>query len=356
MRGVVGEELGMIKSAYGDMRRTMIVEGTATSTSVEDLMMPEESTWVTLTVGGNIARSFNDDPPKVTVKDKEPPRFILQSSTAHTLYLFSTEGTCATIPVQQLAQVENHSEGTLFSDLCAHPSNAEIVAVLSLPSNLSSGYLFLASEVGLVKRIRMADLPGMTANVFTVMNVAEDDRLGWVFPTDGNQEVILISSQAQGIRFKEDDVRPTGLPAGGMKGIKLAGQRSCVVGANVAVEGQYVFTVTDDGWAKISAVEEFPTQGRAGGGVIAMRLPKTSRALAASTIGRKDDTIIVLTNKNKAKYMRIQLAPEIKRGRAGGEEIISMERVNEAVTAIANYLPAYVPPENGDEADQEPEE
>ena len=356
MRGVVGEEFGMIKSAYGDMRRTMILEGTATSASVEDLMMPEESTWVTLTVGDKISRSFNDVPPKVTVKDKEPPRFILQSSTAHTLYLFTTDGQCATMPVQQLAQVENHSDGTSFSDLCAHPSNAEIVAVVSLPSNLNGGYLFLASETGLVKRIRMTDLPGMTSNVFTVMNVAKDDQLKWVFPTDGDQEVLLITNQAQGIRFKESDVRPTGLPAGGMRGIKLVGQRSYVVGANLAVEGQFVFTVTDDGWAKISALEEFPTQGRAGGGVIAMRLPKTSRGVAASIIGRKDDTIIVLTNKNKPKYMRIQLAPEIKRGRAGGEEIISMERVNEAVSTIASYLPLYIPPENGQDDNEEAEE
>ena len=119
-----------------------------------------------------------------------------------------------------------------------------------------------------------------------------------------------------------------------------------MVGANIAVEGQYVFTVTDDGWAKISPVEEYPTQGRAGGGVIAMRTPNSSRGVAASTIGRKDDTVIVLTNKHKAKYMRIQLAPEIKRGRGGCDEVISMERVNEAVSAVVEYRPLYVPPED----------
>jgi DNA gyrase subunit A len=349
MRSVVAEELHSIRSAYGDMRRTIISEGTASTMSVEDLLMPEESTWVTLTVDGKIARSFNDSPPKVTVKDKQPPRFILPGTTAQTLYLFTAKGECATVPVQQLAQVENHGDGVPFSELCLLPAKSEIVAILSLPNGVEAGYLFLASETGQVKRLRMADVPGMTSKVFTVMKVGKDDRMRWVFPTDGKREVILVTNQAQSIRFKESDVRPTGLPSGGMRGIKLVGQRSLVVGANIVVDGQYVFTVTDDGWAKISPVEEFPTQGRAGGGVIAMRLPRTSRGIAASAIGRKDDTIIVLTNKNKPKYMRIQLAPIIKRGREGCEEIISMERVNEAVSSIVMYQPLYVPPKNDEE-------
>lgn len=348
IRGVVTEELNTIKSAYGDMRRTLITDSTASSTSVKDLMIPEENTWVTMTVTGRISRSLDDSAPKVTTKDKEPPRFIVHSTTTHTLYLFTTDGKCATIPVQQLAQAESYENGAPFSDLCSLDSKAEIVAILSLPGNLEEGYLFFTSTAGLVKRLRLADMPGMTSNVFTVINISEDDRLGWVLPTDGNQEILLTTNQAQSIRFKERDVRPTGLPAGGMRGIKLIGQRSSVVGATLAIPGQYVFTITDDGFAKTSAIEDYPTQGRAGGGVIAMRLPKTSREVAATASGRKDDAIIVLTNKYKAKYMRIQLAPLVKRGRAGGEEVISMERVNEAVSAIVEYQPLYEHPENGD--------
>ena len=93
-----------------------------------------------------------------------------------------------------------------------------------------------------------------------------------------------------------------------MRGIKLMGQRDQVVGAFLAVENQYVWTITDNGVAKISAIEEFPTQGRAGSGVIAMRLPEDSLAVRAATIGRQDDNIVVLTNKHKPKYMRVGLA------------------------------------------------
>jgi DNA gyrase subunit A len=345
MREVITEELTLIKSAYGDIRRTVIVEGAASSATAEDLMMPEEVTWVTCTVDGNLSRSFSDSPPKVTTNTKEPPRFIAHSTTGQTLYLFASNGECATVPVQQLPQGEDGAGGMPFSALCPFPANAEIVSMVSLPNTLAGGYLFLTSETGQVKRIRMEDLPGMTSKTFTVMNVGSDDRLGWAFPTDGQQEILLTTSEAQAIRFKELEVRSTGLPAGGMRGIKLIGQRSKVVGANIVVNGQYVWAITDDGVAKISPIDDYPTQGRAGGGVIAMRLPKSSRGIAAATIGRQDDNIIVLTNKSKPKYMRIGLAELIKRGRAGGEYVISMTRQNEAVSAVVDYQSMYVPVE-----------
>jgi DNA gyrase subunit A len=337
MREVVAEELSTIKQAYGDPRRTVIVDSTASNTNVGDLLMPEEATWVTLTVTGKLARSYNDEAPRVTSEAKEPPRFILQSSTAHILYLFTAAGKCATIPVHQLPQVETPESGMAYADLSALSDKDEIISIFSRPPNLEAGYLFLVAENADVKRLRMEDLPGMTANVFTVMNIMDNDRLGWVFPTDGSREIVLTTAQGQAIRFFEDDVRPTGLPSGGMRGIKLADVQDRVVGAFATVEDQWIFSITDDGVAIATPMTEYPSQGRAGSGVIAMRLPKGSNEMAAATIGRLEETVIVLTNKHKAKSMRIGLAPKIKRGRTGGDFVISMNRVNERVVAVVNY-------------------
>ncbi|GAB4518785.1 MAG: DNA gyrase subunit A [Anaerolineae bacterium] len=353
IRSVVAEELTTIKNAYGDMRRTIIAEGIPSSDSVEDLLLPEEKTWVTLTVDGKISRTFDDTAPKVNGSTTEAPRFIAQSSTAQTLYLFTAGGEAATIPVQQLPQAEEGAGGVPFSDLCGLPQNAGIVGMLSLPTSLNGGYLFMASEQGQVKRLRLTDLPGMTTNVFVVMRQDEGDKLGWVFTTDGRQDILLTTNEAQSIRFKEADVRPTGLPAGGMRGIKLGSQRSRVVGASIVTDNMVVWNITDDGIAKISGGEEYPTQGRAGGGVISMRLPKTSKTIAAATAGRGDESVIVLTNKNKVKYMRLELAEMVKRGRNGGKEVISMTRKGEEVMAVIHYHPMYTPPEPG--SDEEPE-
>lgn len=341
MREVVGDELGAVKSSYGDNRRTFIADSLASTASIADLMMPEEQVWVTVTSDGKIGRTGDNVAPKVGTSTKEPPRFILNTATSQVLYLFTTTGKCATLPVQQINKVEDFADGQPFTDLCSLPSDSQIADAVCLPGQVEFGYLFMATELGDVKRVRLADLPGMTSNVFVVMNVGDDDKLIRAFTTDGQQTILLSTNEAQAIRFNESEVRPTGLPAGGMRGIKMSNQRSRVVGANMVKDNLYVFSITDDGMAKISQGEEYPVQGRAGGGVITMRLPKSSRELVATSVGKLDDTLIVLTNKGKAKLMRYSNAPLVKRGRNGEKDVISMTRQNEAVSAIVEYIPMY---------------
>ncbi|MDX1994176.1 MAG: DNA gyrase subunit A [bacterium] len=347
MRSVIAEELGVIKSAYADKRRTVIVDGTASSARVEDLLMPEEKTWVTLTTNGRLARTLTNEAPRVAASTKEPPRFMAEATTAQILYLISEKGRCATVPVQLLPQVEDPAEGAGFHELSPLASSEKIASLLSLPAGLETGYLFLTTETGQVKRLRLEDLPGMTSNVFSVMNVGGDDRLICAFTTDGRAEVLLTTDQAQAIRFKENEVRPTGLPAGGMRGIKLASEKDKVVAANIVNDGQYVWSITNDGIAKVSPIEEYPTQGRAGGGVITMRLPKTSRSVVANAVGELDDVVVILSNKDKAKPTKMSAAPVIKRGRAGGAEVFKPTRQNEVVQSVMQIQTIYTPPEAG---------
>lgn len=335
MRDVIAEELSKLKQQYSGPRRTVIVNGTATTVTSSTLLMPEENIWVSLTSENKLSRSFEDVTPKVTGETNDPPRFIVASNTAHTLYLFTDSGQCSTVPVHQLPQVHDFAEGADFYTLCNLSATDRVIAVLSLPSALETGYLFLTSEGAQVKRVRMEDMPGMTASTFTVMNVGDDDRLGWVFPTDGNQEILLTTADAQAIRFKEDEVRPTGLPAGGMRGIKLMGQRDKVVGSGIAVDKLHLWTITDTGVAKSTPVRDYPVQGRAGGGVITMKLPKIGQGLASAIIGALDENVVVITSKNRAKTMKIGTAPKMGRNTLG-DYVISMAS-KESVTAVVTY-------------------
>ena len=342
MRVLCAEELATIKSEYSDPRRTIIADGTASSTNAEDFLLPEEETWVTLTVKGAFARSYDNTPPKVTTSDKEPPRFIVESSTAHTLYLFTADGRCATVPTQQLPQTNSPTDGVTMRDVSSLEAEAEITAILSLPSNVNSGFIVLVSDDGQVKRIRIEDLPGLSSKPFTVMKVPEGVKLGWAMYSTGSDYVMLHTARAQAIRFDENDVRPTGLPSGGMRGIKLLDAKDHIVSAFLMEENRFIWAISDDGIAKISPEDEYPSQGRAGSGVIAMRLPASSLQLAAAAIGRENDSIVVLTSKNKAKYMRLTLAPQLKRGRAGGDFVISL-RDGEEVTDVITYQSMITP-------------
>ncbi len=345
MRIVIAEELAIIKKNYGDQRRTIIARSTAATVSMTDFLVPEETTWVTFTVDGKVGRTYNGTAPKVNTSTKNPPRLILETTTAQVLYLITSKGECATIPVQQIPQINELTDGTAYQDICPLPAGQEIVAGITLPVNLQSGYLFMTTEGGQVKRLRLEDLPGISAKEFTVMNVGDDDKLLNVLVTFGSDEILLVTSQAQAIRFIEEDVRPTGLPAGGMRGIKLLGQRDRVIGAFVAYPAQHVWNITDDGVAKSSPIDEYPTQGRAGSGVISMRLPGSSKEVVAATAGMLDDNLIVLTNKSKAVSMRLGKAPQVKRGKSGGDIVVSTNP-KEQVAAVVRYQPQIVFPIN----------
>ncbi len=344
MRELLIEELTQLKTTYADPRRTVIIGGPATDVAAGHLLMPDEDTWVAVTTAGLLSRAYENTPPRITSSTQTPPRALLASNTAHTLYLFTASGLAATIPVQQLPQANDLGEGTHFSDLCTLSKQEEIVAALSFPIGIEAGLLFLVATDGSVKRVRMEDLPGVTARHFTVMNVG-DARLGWVFYTQESDQIILITYQGQAIRFPASDVRPTGLPAGGMRGIKLLGQRDRVVGAGIADDRQYVWVITDTGVAKYTAVSEYPVQGRAGSGVIAIKLPPDAMGLAAGLVGRRDDNIVVVTSKGKSKYMRLSLAP--KGGRAAKGDFVISLRSNEIVEAVVAYQPRLETPANG---------
>jgi DNA gyrase subunit A len=338
MRDVISDELTTIKQAYGDPRRTVIVGDTATApVNGASFLVPQENTWVTFTTSGKIGRSYESTAPKITGDTKEPPRFVLESTTAQTLYLLSTEGQCVTIPVHQLPQVHNPQDGAPFQDVTMFKNGQEIAAVFSLPSELETGFLFFVTEGGEVKRLRMEDMPGLMANVFKVMDIEKGDKLRWVFVTSGEDEVVLTTAQAQAIRFKESEVRPTGLGAGGMRGIKLMGQRDKVVGASTAKDNMYLWVITDDGIAKATPLTEYPTQGRAGSGVITMKLPADSMGLAAAkTTEKLDETVIVLTSKDRAKSMKFSAAPVVKRANKG-DYVISVTG-KEQVVALVTYV------------------
>lgn len=332
MRDVISEEMRTIKDAYNDPRRTIIVDTAATrQITTESLLMPQEETWVTLTAEDKIGRSFENTPPKVTGEVKDPPRFIIQTNSTEIIYLFSTRGLCATIPVHQLPQVNDPAEGVLYKDLCGFKNGEKIAAMLTLPADADEGFLLMATEGGEVKRLKMADLPGMTANVFKAMDLEAEDNLFAVLSTSGETEIVLTTFQAQAIRFKESDVRATGLGAGGMRGIKLAEQRDRVVGVGIAQEDLHLWTITDDGVAKSSPLSEYPTQGRAGSGVVTMKLPKESGGVAASILAHLDDHVIVLTSKNRPKSMRVSLAPSGRRDKRG--DIVISLGVKETVTS-----------------------
>ncbi len=331
MHDVIKEELVEAKRRYGNPRKTLIVESAVGSAMTVSELLPDEKCWVTLTEGGLLSRTLNDEQPKVTTAVKDAPRLMMSCGASETLYLFTSDGMAATIPVHQIAQMEDFQDGVPLPSVAPIEEGQQVVTALTLTPGIEGGYLFLTTVGGNVKRVALDDLPGLSARPFRVIGLTGDD-LGWATWTSGEDEVVLVSAEGMAIRFAEEEVRPMGLPAGGVKGIKLGGRADRVVGMAIVEPRVNLWVITNDGIAKSSPIVDYPTQGRYGQGVITIKLPSKHSVLVASATGTMDDNLIVVTDKGKPKYMRLGYAPRQGRNTAG-ESVIALGP-NESVTGV----------------------
>ena len=322
MRELIKEELGEVKGRYADPRRTVVVEAAAGEAVTAAELVPDEQTWITLTDHGLLSRTFGEDQPQVLHgKKADPPRLMIAAGVNEILYLFTADGMATTLPVHQIPQTQQVEDGTSFASLAPLRQDQQVVVALTRPSMADEGYLFLCSVGGMVKRIAISDLPGLSARPFRVMGLAEDDALGGAAWTNGNDEVFLVSAEGKAIRFREDEVRPMGLPAAGVNGMKLGSQSDLIIGMMLARPATGVWVITTTGLAKSSPIEDFPLQGRYGQGVIAVRLADKSVRLAGAAIGMPEDTVVVVTNRGRAKPVLLGAAPRSGRNTAGSSVI-----------------------------------
>jgi DNA gyrase subunit A len=363
MRELIAEELRGVKQKFADPRRTRIVKrsdaapgGAAAALTTADLM-PDQQVWVTVLANGLISRTLDARPPR---SFEAPPLAVLAANTRDILYLITLKGRAASLPVFSIPERENPADGAPWSSVCALDANARVVAAVAVGADMvklaeagregnegngGNGmgcYLMMASANGMVKKTSVADLPGVTSQVFNVMNVAEDDGLVGARLTNGSNEVLLVTSAGRSIRFREDEVRAMGLAAAGVMGIKPGGADDKVVGLEVVREKAEVLLLTNEGMGKRTELKEFPTQGRYGMGVTAADLASKQKLVGLS-VGTAEDRVIVVTNKDAAKVIRFDVAGRKKRP-ARGSSVVTLKS-GEVVTRLVPLLAPFRLPE-----------
>lgn len=192
-------------------------------------------------------------------------------------------------------------------------------------------YILTVTHGGLVKKSLVGELPGPSAQSFVLAKVNDGDSLGWSVLTDGKKEVLLATSAGMAIRFTEEEVRPMGLAAAGVNGIKL-GVGDEVVGCQILPAVGEVFLVGSDGKGKRVEVKEFPKQGRYGKGVIAWELPRGVK-LAGIATGKKNDIVTMHMFKAAPKMTRLDAAPLRKRAAVRGDAVVDV-KAGDAVLSV----------------------
>ncbi len=337
MRQVASGELLNVKAAYADRRRTQIVnlrqEKAEKLLTVTDLL-PDQTVWVGVTADGRIARTPDDKEPRHA--GPEAPRWLVRASMTDTLYLATESGRCAAIALHVLPEAEPLSQGAPYTKVAPLDERDPLAAVFALParkSDLPEGTCVLTvTRQGMLKKSLVNELPGPSAQSFTLVRVNEGDRLAWVGLTDGqNSHILLLTAHGMAIRFKEDEVRPMGLVAAGVNGIKLeTGDQ--VIGAEVLPAEGDLFLLASNGKARRLSPQEFPLQRRYGKGVRAWELPRAVK-LVGLALGKPNTVVTLHLFKASPQMTRLDAVPLRKRSAVRGESVAEVNP-GDAVTSL----------------------
>jgi DNA gyrase subunit A len=170
-------------------------------------------------------------------------------------------------------------------------------------------YLFFVSQKGIVKKLEMDQVKNIRANGLKVVGVKEGDDLKWVKTTSGSDSIFIATHEGKAIQFSEDDVRPMGRAAAGVRGINLKANDNVIEVAIVGEENKFVFIATENGLGKITDIEEYRNQKRGGAGVKAMAVtPKTGKLVSAKILTEEDkkESDVILISKS-GQTIRINL-------------------------------------------------
>jgi DNA gyrase subunit A len=342
---IIAEELNAIKQQFGDKRRSEIVINTQ-DLNTEDLITPADVV-ITLSHAGYIKSQLMDEyraqkrggRGKLAITTKEDD-FIDNMFIANThdyILCFSSLGRVYWIKVYNVPQGSRSSRGKPMNNLVQLEKDEKINAVLPVKTFDNNRYIFMATAFGTVKKTPLSEFSRPRNNGIIAIGLDEGDYLVGVALTEGKHDVMLFSDNGKAMRFDENDVRPMGRIARGVRGMKLgAGQKviSLLVAEN---EELTVLTATENGYGKRTSISEYTRHSRGTQGMIAINTSIRNGKVVAAQLVKPDDEIMLITTGGVLIRTRVNEIREMGRATQGvtlinldqGEKLAGLERVIE---------------------------
>ena len=304
-RAIVKKELSEIVRKYGDERRTRIIPADG-EISDEDLI-PEEDVVVTITETGYAKRTKTDlyrsqkrggkGVKGATLKQDEIVKHFFVCSTHDTILFFTTKGRVYRLKAYDLPEANRTARGQHVANLLAFQPGERIAQVIQLKSYQDAPYLVLATRNGLVKKSRLEDYDSNRTGGLVAINLKGDDELVGADLCSEDDDLILVSEFGQSIRFHatDDVLRPMGRATSGVYGMRFNGDDS-LLSMNVVKEDQFLLVATSGGYAKRTAMEDYPVQGRGGKGVLTIQYDRRRGHLVGAEVVAIDDEIFAITS------------------------------------------------------------
>jgi DNA gyrase subunit A len=338
---VVRTELNEVREQFGDARRTEIsLDHLALTT--EDLIEPQDVV-VTLSHAGyaksqpvteyQTQRRGGRGRAATTVKDEDFIDKLFVAHTHDTVLCFSNRGKVYWLKVYELPQAGHGARGRPMVNLLPLEEGEKINAVLPVKQFDENHFVFMATSQGTVKKTPLAAFSRPRASGIIAVDLRANDRLVGVALTDGQREIILCTSEGKAIRFHEDEVRTMGRDAAGVRGIKLGADQELI--ALIVVAEGFILTASQNGYGKLTQLEEFPRHGRGGQGVIAQQTSERNGGLVAALQVTADQEIMLISSSGTLVRTPVEEISIVGRNTQGvrlirlaeGERLTGVERI-----------------------------
>ena len=303
IKGVLKDELTAIRDKYGDKRKTEI-QDVADEIDIEDLIEEEQCVF-TLTHGGYIKRlpvseyraqgRGGKGIRAMSTKDEDYVETVFTASTHDYILFFTSSGKVFIKKGYNIPEAGRNARGSNIINIIQIEQGEKVSAMIKGSGFVEDQFLVFVTKNGTVKRMSSAALKNIRANGIRALNLDEGDELIKVIPTTGDENILIATRDGMAVCFNENDARPMGRIAVGVRGIRLR-SGDYVIGADSTGAGSALLTITEKGYGKRTAVEEYTVHGRGGVGMKNYNVTDKTGKIAAAMVVNAEDDILVITD------------------------------------------------------------
>ena len=300
---IIRQELSEVKEKYGDERRTEISD-TGMEMDDEDLI-PVEDVVITMSTSGYIKRAPVDTYKTqqrggrgvkgMSLNEDDVIETLITMSTHDHLLMFTNLGRVYRLKGYNIPNASRTSKGLPVVNLLSLEKEEGVTALVPMKKDSPAQYLFFVTQKGLVKRVKIEDFDYIPRKGKLAIQLREDDELINVKLTSGEDEILIAGSNGKVIRFEEDEIRPMGRTASGVRGFNTDG--GTVVGVAVSHEGKYLLSVSENGYGKRSEIDEYRKTNRGNKGVKTINVTTKTGSLVTVRAVNGDEDAMIVTDK-----------------------------------------------------------
>ncbi|MFQ5991735.1 MAG: DNA gyrase subunit A [Nitrospiraceae bacterium] len=355
---IIKDELVTIREDYKDERRTQIIPEEA-EINVEDLIAEEEVA-VTISHTGYIKRNAvslyraqrrgGKGRIGMGIRDEDFVETLFTASTHDYLLFFTDTGKVYWLKVHEIPEAGRAAKGKAMVNLLALGGDERVTATLPVKEFQDDRYVVMATRQGVIKKTELSAYGNPRQGGIIAISLDQGDKLIGVHITDGQREILLGTRQGIVIRFKENEARPMGRTAHGVRGITLEDDNQVIGMETITPDSTTaILTVTEGGYGKRTAVNEYRIQGRGGKGIISVKTTERNGRAVGFLQVRDDDEIMIMAAKGKILRCRVDDIREIGRN-TQGVRVFDLDGPDDRVIGIARLAERDEAPlsDNGD--------